>query len=191
MENGNNLDALTKILTALNGLDSETQKRTLQAVITFLGLELPSSEGGYSVKFNTQNENISPVRNEVTFSENRSISPKEFLRDKTPQTDIERVACLGYYLTHYKDLPHFKTIDISKLNTEAAQPKLSNPTTAVDNATKAGLLVQASRGNKQMSAAGEHFVQLLPDRISARESLKSIRVRRKTKKPIPKKNKSE
>lgn len=52
--------------------------------------------------------------------------PKEFMVQKRPRTDIERVACLGFYLTHYRDTPHFKTLDISKLNTEAAQPKFTN-----------------------------------------------------------------
>ena len=47
-------------------------------------------------------------------------SPKDFLFRKEPNTDVERVACLAYYLTHRRGTNHFKTIDISKLNTEAA-----------------------------------------------------------------------
>jgi len=102
------------------------------------------------------------------------------MSEKLARTDIERVACLAYYLTHYRDAPHFKTIDISKLNTEAAQIKLSNPTVAVNNAAAKGLLASASGGNKQISAVGEEFVAALPDRDLAKTVLQKIRTRRAT-----------
>jgi len=174
----NNIDALTKIVHILKDLDPETQKRTLTAVIAYLDIHLPSlGQGPISKLIATASDTFQPSR-EVTFSENRSISPKEFLRDKSPKTDLERVACLAYYLTHYRATPHFKTVDLSTLNTEAAQPKFSNATLAANNALTAGLLVQARKGNKQLSAAGETFVQILPDRDEAKASLKSIRKRK-------------
>ena len=92
--------------------------------------------------------------------------------EKQPNTDIERVACLAYFLTHYRDTPHFKTLDISKINTEAAQIKFSNAAQAVENATKAGLIVQSLKGQKQLSAIGEQYVQALPvGKKRARQSL--------------------
>ena len=33
------------------------------------------------------------------FSEGHEPSPKQFLLEKAPQTDVERIACLAYYLT--------------------------------------------------------------------------------------------
>lgn len=176
-------DALTTILTALKDLDAESQKRTLQAVIAFLGVNFSTEKSLLS----KSNEVTSSTNSGITFSEDRSISAKDFLRDKAPRTDIERIACLAFYLTHYRDTPHFKTVDLSGLNTEAAQPKLSNPTVAVDNATKSGLLVQALRGSKQISAAGESFVQTLPDREAARASLANLRIKRRPKKSVSKK----
>lgn len=85
-------------------------------------------------------------------------------------------------LTHYRDSPHFKTLDISKLNTEAAQPKFSNAAVAVDNAMKTGYLVAATKGNKQLSAPGEQFVLKLPDRDAAKLAMASARPRRKARK---------
>lgn len=178
MANNNDLEALTQILTALKGLDEDAQKRTLQAVATFLGISINETEKNSHSKQHVSHSNS---KNEISFSENRSISPKDFLRDKAPKTDIERIACLAYYLTHYRDTPHFKTVDLSSLNTEAAQPKLSNPTVAVDNATKSGLLVQAIKGSKQISAAGELFVQALPDRDAAKASIANLKIKRKPK----------
>jgi len=178
----NNLNALTTIISVLKDLDIDSQKRTLQAVATFLDIPLITSE-----KFsNNKTYETSNSKNDISFSENRIISSKEFLRDKSPKTDIERIVCLAYYLTHYRDTPHFKTVDLSSLNTEAAQPKLSNPAVAVDNATKSGLLVQAVKGSKQISAAGEVFVQALPDREAARASIANMRLKRRPKKPTPK-----
>src|SRR5258708_3272898 len=77
--------------------------------------------------------------------------------------DVERVACLAFYLTHYRETPEFTTLDISKINTEAAQRKLANATVAVNNASQYGYLVPAGKGMKQISASGERYVQALPD----------------------------
>jgi hypothetical protein len=127
-----------------------------------------------------------------TFSEDRTISPKEFIMEKHPQTDVERVACLAYYLSHFRDIPHFKTIDISKLNTEAAQRKFANAAKTVDNASTYGYLAPATKGQKQLSAVGELFVQALPDRDAAKDAIKQARPRRKAKanKKIPEVKKS-
>ena len=178
------IDALTAIISALKRLSREDQQRTIQAVATFLGLAA-SSHGTGSRDLSGVEEKTSQAEHaphSTHYSENRSLSAKEFLRDKSPQTDIERVVCLAYYLTHYRDVPHLKTLDISTLNTEAAQPKFSSASVAVDNAAKAGYLVPAVKGNKQLSAVGEHYVQLLPDRDAAKASLKSARSRKKGRK---------
>ena len=59
--------------------------------------------------------------------------------------------------------------------------KFSNASVAVDNARAAGYLVPATKGNKQISAVGEKFVELLPDRDAAREVIRSFRPRRNKK----------
>lgn len=116
------------------------------------------------------------------FSQEQELSPKEFLFEKQPKSDVERVACLGYYLTHYRATPHFKTSDLSMLNTEAAQPKFSNAAAAAGNAIKLGYLVPSTKGHRQISAAGERFVLALPDRVAAKEALTSVRRRQRAKK---------
>lgn len=177
------LDALTGIISLMKKLSRDDQERTFQAVATFLNL---SSNGPYrSLPTDTRSGGPDAVA-VGAFSENRNLTPKEFLRDKNPATDVERVACLGYYLSHYRGVHHFKTLDISTLNTEAAYPKFSNAAMAVDNATKAGFLVQAVKGSKQMSAAGEHYVQTLPDREAARAALTNLRKKRRVRKQVGK-----
>jgi hypothetical protein len=169
------VEALSTIVGVLKQLDPDAQRRVLESVQTFLGLTLSRlhSEEDLSGSRTVSGQN---------FSRDRTLSPKEFLRDKNPGTDVERVTCLAYYLTHYRDTPHFKTVDISTLNTEAAQPKFSNTSVAVDNARASGYLVAATKGNKQISAAGEKFVELLPDREAAREAIRTFWPRRNSKK---------
>jgi hypothetical protein len=177
------IGAWNAVISALNPLDSETRARLLQSVITFLSIPIGVAPSGHAQvakgtpAFSHGASSI-PDRKTGGFSEDRTLSVKSFLFDKTPQTDIERVACLAYYLTHYLGTPHFKTLDISKLNTEGAQLKFSNAAKAVDNATRAGLLVPSTKGQKQLSAIGERYVQALPDKVAAKEALARARPRR-------------
>lgn len=173
------LRALTNVMEALHPISNdEARARVLKAAASFFKIPLSPGSSAHLADFQAPRpQNLAPT----AFSSDRSISPKDFLRDKQPKTDVERVACLGYYLTHYRDTPFFKTIDISKLNTESAQPKLSNAAMAVDNATKSHYLVPAAKGNKQISASGESFVQALPDRDLARSEMQKFRPKKRRK----------
>jgi hypothetical protein len=170
-------DVLSKVVRAFQELSSEAQQRVLNAVIAFLGLPLGGQPSRRTVGVSSELEQQSAA---PRFSEDRTPTPKEFLFEKRPTTDVERIACLAYYLTHYLNRPHFKTFDLSKLNTDAAQLKFSNAAYAVDNATKAGFLVPASKGAKQLSSLGELYVQALPDRDAARSAVAHARPKRRT-----------
>jgi hypothetical protein len=173
--------ALKKMLDIMSTVAPENRQRLIQSLATFFDLPQMIASAVSS---------SGPKRPGIPFSEEKILSPKEFLFEKKPQSDVERVTALAYYLTHYRDTPYFKTLDISKLNTEAAQAKFSNAAYAVDNATKYGYLVPASKGNKQLSVAGELFVQALPDREAAKAAMQSARPKRKSKKGIQSKEKA-
>lgn len=168
-------EVLPTAISIFSGLSRENRQKLIQSLATIFDLQggspAAASVAVPSVEFRSGH-----------FSEDRSIPPKEFMRQKQPRTDVERVACLAYYLTHYRDQPEFKTLDISKLNTEAAQMKFSNAAVAVDNASKYGYLAPALRGSKQISAAGELFVRALPDRDAAKSAMAQARPRRRYKK---------
>jgi hypothetical protein len=166
---------LTAILNHLRQVSPDARERILQTAATYFGMNLRAA-----------NSPSGPARAlsspGTSFSEDRSILPKEFILQKQPRSDVDKVACLAFYLTHYRDTPHFKTLEISKLNTEAAQVKFSNTAVAVDNASKKGLLVSAEKGQKQLSAMGEQYVLALPDQDAAQTVLSNMRRRRKTRK---------
>jgi len=160
-------EVLQKAIALFAQLAPDSVERLLNTLATFYGVAPTKA---------------APTRGQgagIPFSEDTSLSPKEFVLAKNPKTDIERAACLAYYLTHYRETPYFKTVDLSKLNTEAAQPKFANATWVADNAMKRGYLATATRGSKQLSAAGERFVQALPDREAAKAIMAEARPRRR------------
>jgi len=173
--------AVASILQTLSSFDNSTIERIIHSVAAFYGISLRGSSQVARPSSSFQAATTGAT-GDNTFSEDRTTTPKQFMFEKQPKTDVEKVACLGYYLTHYRNTPHFKTLDISKLNTEAAQIKFSNPADALDNALKQNYLAQGTKGNKQLSAVGELFVQALPDREKAKEIMATARPRRKARK---------
>ncbi|HXM43277.1 MAG TPA: hypothetical protein VN924_18720 [Bryobacteraceae bacterium] len=117
------------------------------------------------------------------------MTPKEFIRLKQPITDVQRVACLAYFLARSRGIAEFKTLDLTKLNTEAAGVKFSNTAVAVSNATLTGFLAPAGGGKKQITALGEDIVDALPDQERVKAPFATLKKprRRKVAKKIPKK----
>jgi hypothetical protein len=173
--------AMRRVMDIMDNVAPEDRQRLLQGLVSVYNLSplVSSADAGSGHK-----------REGIPFSDEKIVSPKEFLFQKRPQSDVERVATLAYYLTHYRDTPHFKTLDISKLNTEAAQAKFSNTAYAVDNATKQGYLVPAVKGNKQINAPGELFVEALPDREAAKQAMQTARPKKRSKRVLQSKGKS-
>lgn len=174
-------DVLRVVIDALNQIDVEGRERILRYVSNYFGLDVSN---GPRPAASQQSIIMNPSRDDrqPTFADRAVLSPEEFIHEKQPQTGVERVACLAYYLAQYRDTPHFQTTDISKLITEAAQLKFANAANSVSNAVESGLLVRAGKGKKQISAVGERFVDALPDREDAKAVLGRMRPRRSRKK---------
>lgn len=166
-ENKSTAEALSKIISVLNELTADERQRVLSAVSVFFNT---SSSFASSPSVNKSSR--------LDFSNDYAPSPKEFMLQKQPKTDVERIACLAYYLAQYRDTHNFKTLDLAKLNTEAAQPKFSNIAYSAKNALNSGYLAPAIKGQRQLSAAGEQFVISLPDREAAKNAMANARPRR-------------
>jgi hypothetical protein len=172
------VEALNAINRILSPLDDQSRQRVIDSVITFFAHgQLARAE---SSPPSVVGRSFLPARPQ--FSDEQKPSPKEFLFHKQPKTDVERMACLAYYLTHFRDTPHFKTLDLAKLNTEAAQTKFSNAAYAANNATTSGYLAPAPKGHRQITAAGEQFVVALPDREAAKQAIMTARRRKNARK---------
>jgi hypothetical protein len=172
------VDAIKSILETLMSLREEQRKFVITTVLARLGMEgLPTSR-----------ERLNSGDSSGATKTDEDISPKDFLRKKQPTTTIEQLTCLAYYLSKFRGVKHFKTADITKLNTEAGAHKLSNPSVFVRNATSQnGYLIQVGGGKKQLSELGESIVDALPDREKVVAELSRIRPGTKKKKSKNKK----
>lgn len=164
--------AFQQVIDVLLPLESDLRKRTYATVGAFFGYAVPQVGLANANPGNPAGERSPP---DVRIAPHEPPTPKDFLFQKQPSTDIERVACLAYYLACYRSKRHFKTADISKLNTEAAQNALGNASQTVKNATNAGFLAPVSRALKQLSAQGERYVDELPDQAAAKAVMKKRR----------------
>jgi hypothetical protein len=156
--------ALGTVLGAVDGLEAEEQRWVFAAALSKLGLDngltrtVPAVGGGAA--------GLGPGSAAIGGD---APKPKEFLRSKNPQSDVQRVACLAYYLSHHRGQASFKTKDLTALNVEAAGGKIGNASQAVNNATKqSSYLAPAGGGKKQITALGEDVVAALPNQAAVK-----------------------
>jgi hypothetical protein len=152
------LEAIAAILSVLGPLDETQRKFVLRTVADRLAIP----ESDTSLASRDQPEDTLP---RAKHGATRAGTPKAFLAAKRPSSEVERIACLAYFLTHMRNTRHFKTKDIVSLNTEAAAPRLAVARRTIDNAMRRNqFLAPAGSGSKQISALGEQVVGALPDR---------------------------
>jgi hypothetical protein len=87
------LEALQTIITALSRLDASERERVLRSVTTFFGSSTAPVH---------QREASVPQRSglrDLDFSGDNAPKPKEFMLEKQPRTDVERIACLAYEMS--------------------------------------------------------------------------------------------
>ena len=178
MDDPADFTVVSQIVSLLKNMDKEEQVHIINTVTTWLKLDtcqLDHSPSGPS----KPSQSADTPTSTSPFTTNVEMTPKQFMLEKQPRTDVERLACLAYYLTHYRETPQFRTIELSKLNTEAAQRKFSNAANTAKDAAKAHYFVQAPKKlHRQLSAEGEQIIAALPDREKAAEIRKRIKPRR-------------
>ena len=181
---------------------SKEQKFTLTLTggsVSINELEVSADIAGKVVRL------VMPLGNDtMPMSENRSdfvlpngndlpegITAKQFMTEKQPKSDMERITCLAYYLTHNKGVASFKTIDLTHLNVEAAQPRFSNASFTARNAVGQQYLAPAGGGKKQITPRGEALVRAMPDRSAVQNALKASPMHGKKRKANAKKSKKK
>lgn len=166
--------AMQQALIALGELDQGAQRRVLDWLAQ--KLDLAGASQGMS------GAGIGAGPKMVTPAGGPTLTPKLFLAEKRPATDAERVACLAFFLTHYRSAAVFKTKEVNDLNSEAAQPRFANASYVLRDATARNqYLAPAKGGAKQISVRGEAIVNALPNREAVRAALEATPVRRRGK----------
>ena len=160
--------ALQQVIAALQSLGDEHRIWVVRSALDYFK---PNSA---TQIFTTTVGTTSNVQNET---------PKQFLRTKKPQSEVERVACLAYFLNHVRGEMHFKAGDIDKLNLEAAGDPFKNLPKTMGNAIYgSGFLAPVGGGKRQLTAYGEDVVNALPDRVKVRALTEAKPKRRYSKK---------
>ena len=184
MDNLDDFAVVSQIVSLLKDMDKETQAHIMNTVTTWLKIDVgrpkhAPSEQELEPPGLSQGPGVSVHTTGSQFTRNVEMTPKQFMLGKQPKTNVERLACLGYYLTHHRDMPQFRTIDLSKLNTEAAQRKFANAADTAKDAIRANYFVAApKKGHRQLSAEGEQAIAALPDHEKAAGIMKRVRSRR-------------
>jgi hypothetical protein len=175
------LEGLKTVLHALEPLAEQQQKFVLKTVIERLGLDVPTI-GGLG-KEHRGGGGSAAGGGGAAASGSLSAdgqTPNQLLKVKQPRTDVQRIACLAYYLTHTRGQPQFKTEDLINLNSEARGTRISNPWMSVSNATNQNkFLAPFGEGKKQITTLGEEVVEALPNQDAVKEVLKTHRKPRK------------
>lgn len=178
------LEALRQVLSTLEPLNDDQRKFVLKTVAERFGLIIPKNQNFEE----TSDSDVAPTETKTSKSL-ANITPKEFVKRKSPDSDVLRVACLAYYLTYARKQSEFKSEDIAKLNTESAAQNFGNPLKTVNNAmARSHFLAPAGGGKKQITAHGEDVVNALPDLKAVAELVKKYK---KSKRAKPKKNKTK
>jgi hypothetical protein len=165
--------ALGTVIDALDPLEENKRLWVLQTAASRFSLTMnPAVSGGGNPPKGADNP-LGPSTDKIAGG--TEISPQSFIRAKNPTTDVQRIACLAYYLTKHRNTTRFKTKQLTDLNTEAKSPNFSNAAVAVNNARKEKYLTPAGGGEKQLTSPGEDLVEALPDQ----EKVKALHRTRK------------
>src|SRR5262249_34963010 len=119
-------EAIQTALEALEPLDTTQREFALSMILKGLGM---SESTGSKAPNGSRDKGNNTLPTDI-----RAMTAKDFLRNKKPYTDLERLICLAYYLTYARDMSQFRTEDITALNTEAAGAKFSNASATARNA---------------------------------------------------------
>lgn len=171
------VEALGIVLNAVKDLDDPQKRWVFASAMSNLGLTHVAAVTGSSFDAPAAG---TPLHTPNSGTPNgTNLSPKEFLRLKAPKSDVQRIACLAFYLNHYRGQQHFKTTELTVLNTEAAGTKMSNPSQAANNAAKQNhYLAPAGAGKKQITSFGEEVVKALPNQ-EAVKAIKTVKPKRR------------
>lgn len=177
------LGAVKVITQALTPLRDEERHRALRWATDNLGINLgttqaaPGAPPGAVVPAPQSGQ---PAGATPQSAPGTTPTPKDFMEQKQPKTDAERITCLAYYLTHHRNLRAFAPKDLTRLNDDAHGDTFSNPSMACINAERQNrFLASAGRGKKRITTRGEALVKALPDREVVKTSLSTRPVRKR------------
>ncbi|MBI2635136.1 MAG: hypothetical protein HYW79_01165 [Parcubacteria group bacterium] len=171
------LKAIEVIVKELQKLDESDRPDVISFALKQVGLTPPtnlnSPQSDSSIAGGSQSAGL-------------DTSMADFVKNKNPKNEYQRVAVIAYYREYKQNRKEFKNAEMSQANTqEARQPKISNITDVVTKARDRYKFLTKGTGKAthQLSTHGADIVNALPDQ----ESVKKLIAGAKSRKPRKKK----
>ncbi|MCI0618560.1 hypothetical protein L0244_36745 [bacterium] len=171
------LKAIEVIVTELKKLDEDDRPDVISFALKQVGLTTPtnlnSSQSDSNIAGGSQSAGL-------------DMNMADFVKNKSPKNEYQRVAVIAYYREYKQNKKEFKNAEMSQANTqEARQPKISNITDVVTKARDRYKFLTKGTGKAthQLSTHGADIVNALPDQ----ESVKKLIAGAKSRKPRKKK----
>jgi len=178
------LAAIKTITEALEPLDSESRQRALAYAMQRLGIERTGSSavdlgGGATAQDATGGEVQAPPAEAA--APHRVVDIRTLKEEKRPNTDVEMVTLVAYYLKQLAEEDERKdeigTEELEKYFVQAGYPLPKEKRFALTNAKNAGYLESLGRGRYKLNSVGHNLVAHGMPRA---ESAGSARTRRQT-----------
>jgi hypothetical protein len=173
--------AIQTSLEALEPLDESQRRFAVSMILSRLGMDSaagpPRMQGGAGQGGTPAAGGLAGPSSGSTV-DIKTVTSKDFLKQKQPRTDLERFTCLAYYLMHAQGITQFSTRDITKLNGDAHGQNFTNAAATAQNGMKQSkFFSKAGGGKKRITTLGEAVVEALPSAEAVREALASTRGR--------------
>lgn len=128
------VDAVQAIFSALEPLDQETRERVVASALSLLGM--PSSARVASTQ-SSPIQAASSVGVDARHPE-RALSIVELMQEKTPATNIQKIALFAYYRERYEGQGRFSRSDLKTYFSKAKEAPPGNYDRDFTNAVRQG-----------------------------------------------------
>ena len=187
------LEAVQQVHGALESFDAQGRARILRSVTSLLEV---SAFGGQSNDPASAAQAVSSSTSQAQAGDGtipQQMRIDTFVASKRPTTTYQRLACLAYYLEHHDQTTELSGKDLTKANAAARQPKISNVTVFLSDATtKYGFFAAVGGGKKTLTSRGAAMVGALPDQAAVKQTLQEHPApRRSGRRPKAKSTKSK
>jgi len=152
-------EAATAVMTALQPLSSDERSRVLQAAAALHGIGIPSTrlpgQSSREEMAGAADEKAPPVQDQ----RGKRQSIVEFLNDRQPATNAQRIACFAHYREHIEGKgSNFSKGDLEPYFAAAKLPKPGNYDRDFRESVKSGW-IHEDGANSYLTQGGEDAVR--------------------------------
>lgn len=122
-------DAAIAVMAALQPLSSEERSRVIQSAAALFGVALVQSASAAAASPTAAtgdgsgiDHGAAPAAPSGAAAGGKRVSLVELIKEKSPATNAQRIACFAYYREKVEGKPNFSSIDLSSYFSQAKLP---------------------------------------------------------------------